>query len=410
MNVAATIRRAFVSNLKSVTLTGTEQSALQAQGIVDPTLQRYVIWRRATVVMVVLATLLSATVSAYRNMTEQADQPNVIQSMTDDLLERLESLSPGGSEAVKAGAAKLEEREDAEDPQTAFGAFEDAVHLVSLWLLPAAALAALLLRNRFRLSYKILVAAFVFSFFVPIFFALCPWSWWGYQEAVISPGKQPVAYFIDQIGGLLEGAGYLVALLPAVLSLVPGVLKACLRVKSLLPESLLPGWFIVVVAPFYGLFLLVVLVAVDQVTSDPVVISVMLLLIAAHWVYGFRAKVFTNPWVADEDYLRMARVQRIVGILTALAGIIIVAALMTREVMGVHFVGLDTEKSLLRPIELAEYVLEFIGRSMFVCALGADLFMRMNVAAWRQGKTLEGTAAAKSYDEAMGAIQVAVQR
>jgi hypothetical protein len=181
-------------------------------------------------------------------------------------------------------------------------------------------------------------------------------------------------------------------------------------VKSLLPESLLPGWFIVMVAPFYALFLLVVLVAVDQMTSDPVIISVLLLLIVAHMGYGFRAKVFTSPWVSDDDYLRMSRVQRIVGILTALAGLIIVAALLTREVMGVHFVGTDPEKSLLRPIELAEFLLEFIGRSMFVCALGADLFMRMNVAAWKQGKTLEGTAAAKSYDEAMGAIQVAVER
>jgi hypothetical protein len=191
MNVAATIHRAFASNLKSVSLTGAEQAALQADGIVDPTLQRYVVWRRATVVMVVLATFLSAAVSAYRTFTEPDDQPNVIQSMTDDLLERLESVAPGGSEAVKAGADKLEERESAEEPQTAFADFEHAVHLIALWLLPLAALATLLLKNKFSLSYRILVAAFVFSFFVPIFFALCPWSWWGYKEAVIAPGKQP---------------------------------------------------------------------------------------------------------------------------------------------------------------------------------------------------------------------------
>ena len=411
MSFVAAIRRAFVSNLKAISMSSSEQAALQSAGIAEPTLQRYVLWRRGTMLMVVLATFLSASVSAYLTLTESDDEPDFVESMADELWEKLSGVAPTQEAEAKTDATTTEAEEEKEpsEPQTAFSLFEDVVHLLSLWILPFAALAALLLRNRFRLSYKILVTAFVFSFFVPIFFALCPWSWWGYKEAVASPGKDPMGYFHDMMDGVFEGVSYLGKLLPAVLSLVPGVLKGCLRVKTLLPESLLPGWFIVVVAPFYGLFLLVVFVAIDQVTSDPVIVSVMLLLIAAHFVYAFRAKSFTSPLLSDADYARMATSQRIVSILTVLAGLILVGTLLTTEVMGVHFVGTDPDKSLLHPIELTEYVLEFLARSLFVCALGADFFVRMNLTAWRQGKTLEGTPAAQSYDEAMQAIDHAVK-
>jgi hypothetical protein len=59
----------------------------------------------------------------------------------------------------------------------------------------------------------------------------------------------------------------------AVLSLIPGVQKACLRVKGLLPQSVLPGWFVVVASTLYGLFLLVIFVAVDQVTTELAVLA-----------------------------------------------------------------------------------------------------------------------------------------
>ena len=65
----------------------------------------------------------------------------------------------------------------------------------------------------------------------------------------------------------------LAALLPAVLALIPGVLKGCLRVKTLLPASTLPGWFVVMAAPLYALFLLAVFVGINQVTNDPLLIG-----------------------------------------------------------------------------------------------------------------------------------------
>jgi len=42
-------------------------------------------------------------------------------------------------------------------------------------------------------------------------------------------------------------------LIPAILSLIPGVLNGCLRAKSLLPAAQLPGWLLVFAAPAFSL-------------------------------------------------------------------------------------------------------------------------------------------------------------
>ena len=54
------------------------------------------------------------------------------------------------------------------------------------------------------------------------------------------------------------------------LALVPGLLRGCLRIKSLLPESVLPGWFLAAAAPMQILVLLAALLGVAGVfTDDP---------------------------------------------------------------------------------------------------------------------------------------------
>jgi hypothetical protein len=99
----------------------------------------------------------------------------------------------------------------------------------------------------------------------------------------------------------------------------------------------------------------------------------------------------------------MCGVQRIAGIVTMLAGGILVAYLATSEVLGIHLVGLDPEKSLKRPIDLVEFGLEIISRSLFVSVLGVELMMRLNLTAWKQNRALVASDAATPYDEAMEA-------
>ena len=56
---------------------------------------------------------------------------------------------------------------------------------------------------------------------------------------------------------LLGAISVYVTLMPSVLSLIPGVIRACLRIKALIPESVLPGLFLIAAAPLYFLIFLV---------------------------------------------------------------------------------------------------------------------------------------------------------
>jgi hypothetical protein len=291
------------------------------------------------------------------------------------------------------------------EPTTKLGDFIDFVSDAALYALQFAANAVLFVWSRWRLSFFIMVAAFAFSFVVPLLVALCPWSWWGYEEHVYSFEKEPLEYLLSTGEGLLEGALSLVSLLPTVLSLVPAVQRACVRVKMLLPQSMLPGWFLVMASPFYALFLLVVFVALNQVDSSPLLIGGLLLFLAAPLIYPIKASFYTRPLATDDDFTRIRNVQRVVGLLTAGAGACFLIFLSTQKVMGAQLLGLDPAKALIVPLDLLEFGLEILSRSMFITALGADLFMRMNLAAWVNARAFAESGQAENYDRVMGELE-----
>jgi len=457
------LSRAFTSNLGAIVIKPAEQTALVAEGIAEPTIQRYVLWRRATILMVVIFTALSAAVSTYTTFMEE-DQPDIIESVSAIALDKLEAIFPPAAKILKAIQSSREnapaadekaekdekpekaapadktdqsapseksdasekaapsEKSDAEEKTAnqngntsdtaedeegkeikAMGRLADNLRLLALYALPIAALISLFLRNRFQLSFRIMVIAFAFSFFAPMLMALCPWSWWGVVEPK-TPGANPLLFIKDQAEGVMEGAALLVGLLPSVLSLIPGVQRACLRVKTLFPQALLPGWFIVVASPLYGLFLLVVVVAVDQFVSELAILIPLALLAAASLTFAVRANVFTRPLLCDADFRRVKGVQRVVSLFTLLAGVILVTFLCTREIFGVHLVGSFAKSSFFRPMDIVELILETLGRSMFVSALGAEFIIRMSLTAWRQNRAVFASDSAAAYDSGMAAV------
>ncbi|HEV7405703.1 MAG TPA: hypothetical protein VGO11_22355 [Chthoniobacteraceae bacterium] len=438
------LRTAFNSNLATVSVPESARAALESKGITQPTLQKYIVWRRATILMVVIGTLLAAGVSTFDTATDEDDE-GVIDTIKANIFTMLQEKVPAAApllrtvlgqdekedekkeekkedekekctkEDADAGAKKEDADdqkkessknadEDQSDDVKLMGKIVDYVHLASLYVLPFTALVALLLGNRLTASYRVLLAGFLFSFFVPILVELCPWSWWGIHEPTLSPGENPLAFAKEKAEGLFEAVGAIAGLLPAVLSLVPGVVKGCLRVKTLLPQSMLPGWLIVMAAPLYGLFLLAIFVALDQFTSQPFILAGFGLVTASSLVYAFRPSAFTRPLITPEDFSRMKNVQRVVGLLTAAGGLLLLGYLLTREFLGVHLLGTDQKTALMRPIDVVEFLFETIARGMFVTALSADLFLRANLNSWKHQRALAASPAAAEYDAAMEAM------
>jgi hypothetical protein len=427
MNPLTVLQRAFSGNLQTIGVSPAEQSALAAGGIGDPTLQRYLVWRKATLVMVIVATLISAGFGTYDwlNADDDADEADLIAGVVDTGVAKIEEVLPQAKEAIEAARAfaakkqaaaeKADEKEAAEAEKT--GEKEEAekktpgeivdeiTHQISLWLLPVAALVALLLGHRLGLSFRVLAIAFVVSFILPMIIAILPNSWWGGGEDAAAGGNLFLE-FIDEVKDVFNNTTSVLLILPSVLSLIPGTQKACLRIKTLLPQSLLSGWLVVVASALYGLFLLVIWVLVEQVTPEPLVLLGFFLVTASSFVIPFRASTFTRPFTSDADFKRMKAVQLIVTLMMATGGILLLVYVVREEFFGYHIFGASHEKgAVMDPFDLVRFLVEIISKSMFVTAVGADLILRMNLKAWQENRGLQGTPAATDYDSAMAAVQ-----
>jgi hypothetical protein len=178
-------------------------------------------------------------------------------------------------------------------------------------------------------------------------------------------------------------------------------MRACVRIKRLVPESILPGWFLVVATPFNGLLVLVTVVVLAQVAPSPLLVAGMLLWLAAPLTYLARAGSFTRPLCSPEELRGISRVQVVAWALIVASSAFLIAYAASWEVLGLRLVGLQPRTSLLRPWEVARYFLDFLGRSMFVTVLGADLLLRATLSAWRHQREFLQAGRAKAYHQLM---------
>jgi len=402
------LRRAFASNPRLVKPTARENARLDAAGVHQPALRSYLAWRRGLILFTLFATLLSTGLSTWRDLTQPDDRPDPIGALSETLDSAAhDAISPTDEEEEQEedGIPPAAEQEESGKKVTTLGQIADFIQLAAMYSLQGAAIAVLLVWSRWRLSFLIMAGAFIFSFVAPLLIGFCPWSWWGEEEVVYSLEDQPLEYFLATAEGLKEASAYLLMLLPTVLSLVPAVQRACVRVKMLLPQSMLPGWFLVMASPFYSLFLLVIFVALDQVNSSPLLVGGLFLFLAAPLIYPLRSHYYTRPLLTDDDFQRVRNVQRLVGLMTAAAGACFLLYLGTQKILGVRLLGLDPKQALIVPLDLVEFGLEVLSRSMFVTALGADLFMRMNLAAWQNARAFAESGQAENYDKVMGELE-----
>ena len=353
--------------------------ALYQANAADQVLPRYLAWRLRLLVLVILLSVITAAIDT---ATWIVGGPQL--SFTIQL-----NLAPD-TEPVQ---------------QTLFGDVADLIWLLSFYAMPASSLLAAVCWARPRASRSILLAGWAASFLVPVLIALTPWSWWD-----ANPEARWGQKFERITEGVVWGFYYITVLSPAVLALVPGIMRACIRVKRLLPQAVLPGWLLVAAAPFNGLIVLVTFVALAQVAPSPLLLAGMLLWLAAPLVYLARASLYTRP-IASPDELRSARrVQAAAWVLTFVAAGCLIAYLTTWEAFGFRLVGLEAKKSLFRPWQVARFFLDFCGRALFVTVLGADLLLRVTLSAWRHERAFANSPAAAELDRVMEQLEAGMEK
>ena len=412
----AHLRRAFSWNLGKVVPSPRELEALARDGISDPTVARWAAWRRSLLLVAFVATAAAFALAVL--------------------------------DEVEAGFGEL----------TAFGAALEVAGLVAVGSLPAACLAGLRKWTRPAHASGALAAAWLVAFALPFVEALLPVGWLYHLEephavadaaahaGAVAPGLVeglPLEK-LEALRGLaldfvVSGSAYL-ALLPAVLSLIPGAMNGCLRVKSLLPAAALPGWLLVCAAPLFLLFWVVLLVVVNQAAQSPLLVVGMLLWAGSPLLYALRARTFVQPRLTPEAVAGITAVKRAVAV-TGLAGVGLLLAFATLErVAGLRLIGFDeaaamstridhlveddlltledvgdafeSSTSFLYALDLSSFrfVVDFLAKLLVVTAAFAHLVLRATLSAWRTERSLRVRPEASAHDAAAAAACAALGR
>jgi hypothetical protein len=401
--LALHLRRTFIADLRRLTVTKQEAARLRERGIQEETSRHYSVWRRSLLLVAAPATLLWALLQAFAALDFYLEDPEL---------------------------------------WSRFGVLSQGIRLLSQFALPGAALAGALLWARLRLSRALVGWGWAVSLAIPLLVAFFPTHWLFRLDRltevqmesfvrVLSPfapgafedsdldrlrqslqerlGDRAAAHAyqvalhraLQRVVNAFGGVVYGFLLLPAVLALLPGLLKACIRSKYLMPTAILPGWVLLVVTPFCFLLLLIGLVLAHQITGSPLLVAAGLLLTVAPLAYLLNSRVILEPLRATRGRLR--RVEWVFNSCIFLALVLVLTFLVQTEVrlfdQRKTLLGWSEEESWMGLSGVLLFCFEYLGRMLYTSVVMADLFVGMNLSAWEQMKRLMD-AAPEETDEA----------
>jgi hypothetical protein len=358
------LKRAGEWNLRAVVVRPEEEQALIAVGVDDPAARTYHAWRRSVLLVVATAAAITAAVGIVTAATQDT------QAFSD------------------------------------IGKGLEVVNVLVLFVTPFAASRAAATWTRHRRSRRAVVIGWSISFLATLLLSMIPLHWRLNLEGVSPTDPQ---FAVVRLYGAVDR---FVTLGPVVLALFPGVLRACLRVKVLLPQSILPGWFLVAASPVYMVLFFLFFVTVNQVASNELLVMGVLAVAGAPLAYMVSGSLFTRPLAPGPDYARLIRVQWVVRVVFGIGVGFLLLWLFTGDVFGRRIIGVSAETSLVRPwnTSLLEFPVHYLASSLFTMTLVADLIMLMNLSLWLHTKAFMQSPEAKEYDRAMSEIEEAGAR
>ena len=350
------LKRAFSWDLKKVHIEPEEQALLVKHGTAGPTLQCYLAWRRSVLLVLCAPICLLPVLST-------------IDYLVDD-----------------------------NSMLTGLGRWWLALQILAPFAMPATAVAALLLWSKQRNSWRLLLWGWCISFLVPLALLLVPIHWLLRMED-LDPAEEQITQMMARVFVGLAFCMALIVLLPITLvSIAFGVQRACLRLKTLVPKSSVPGLFLVASAPVLPFTLMPFFVLLAQAASSPLLLGGFIMVMIAPVVFLVKAKFLIAPFSGLRDMIILRRLQWLAKG-TFLAGLLLLLLYaLTKpipiptlpgeegpDVQEKTLLGFSEATSLARPWSwsvLRWLLVEVFGRSLFTTVLVADLFMRLNTILW----------------------------
>ncbi len=375
------LRRLVAFDLQRVQVTEREEMALLAAGVEQASARRFLAWRRSLLIAGVPLSFCNALWQTYSSF-----------GFFDHFGEIWSKL----------------------------GNAVEIVRLLSLFGLSLAAFLALLLWKRPRASSRMLWCGLGIAFVIPLLLAAIPthfaidWSnlnqksleemhglaklWQTSPEEPVGKAEarqtlvEYLQWIVDVFGALL----YAVLALPSICAIFPSVLRACLRVKTLLPDAITPGWFLLSVIPLYFLLILILFVISSMVFREPVLLVSLGMFICAPLLHLLEIRRLMRPWNGTSS-LRLTRLIAWTALALNLAAVVlIIRYLVTLEF---HFegelmklFGWNPDTSIMRYADLFFWITDFLGRSVILTVAVADLLVAATLALGKHARVMNKSA------------------
>ena len=235
-------------------------------------------------------------------------------------------------------------------------------------------------------SRKALRFALLSALGVPLACALVPWNMMVDTDAL----KGAAGASADAIDQIKVGTGLLVAVAlftkvgPAVIGLCAGVIRGAMTLKTLLPESFLPGWTVLAFAPVYAVLMITVIVLVHQMQGNIVLLAGVAALIASPMSYVLMGDQILAPMSGEEASSKI-RTSRSRATTFYLIGSTAIAVWML-------------ENTELGFVDAIGFLFSAIGTALLISTAAADLQIQLIGSSWRQLDQLKSSELADNLE------------
>jgi hypothetical protein len=267
----------------------------------------------------------------------------------------------------------------------------DGLNLTSLGLkLFVAVLAILAARHWSKIAKTRLHARWAFAalLIVPLGMFAFPWAHFMDFKHLDALGGN--AMQVKQGFAVLFGSVAMLTLAPKLLSLFPGVIRASLTLKTLLPEAAAPGWVAVIFAPLFLGFLLLVLCLLSQLQGNFTLILAFVALALGPVIYLRRAKDLVQPHDTSTAGDVIRSVRRSAMTANALGLILLVVYLVELDAIDIQTV--------------VTLILEALGSVLLTMVVFTDTMLALLRYGSDQGDAFQGSALQASLRQRLQAL------
>ena len=218
----------------------------------------------------------------------------------------------------------------------------------------------------------------------PLIALLIPWvsMMWTIDQAQINANMQ--ARFMVELMRLIMLVGVIVEALPALLSVFPGLFRAGLTMKTLLPTRSLAPVAAAAAGPFNALYLIVLLVIAQGLMGSWALPFVAIFLLGAPLLTGWHCTALAKPMDAARASAGVSRVRTVSRICLGIGAIGFLVILANTKVMGMPVFGVEKAEFLgnqvdpmLGPLDLIKLAVHLMGVMLVFTVVASDTLFRL---------------------------------